>query len=433
MAGIGLVLLGLCLYVSSLAYTLRSYSRSRVSEQLGDDGERWLEWLDNHENQLQVTTSFFRLLANLAIVLVFIFEAWALYDGGLFALTATKEVEFLSGVLLPAALALLTLVIVNIGLAHAIAVHAGEELLAYSLWPLTAMRVAAWPVVKLIGGVEFVVRRLAGKPETTAEAEHERSEEEILEHVSEARALGAVNAAQELMIEAVLELHDTPVSAIMTPRTDIVAVNANCDFETVRAAVVEAGHSRVPVIEDGLDQITGMLYVKDLMTLSRVDQFDLRSLMRPVQYVPETKTADQLLREFQTKKVHIAVVLDEYGGTSGIVTIEDILEELVGEIDDEYDEETPEPINRIDAQTLEVDARVHVSEINDELEALDVELPEDGDYETIGGFIFAALGKVPQVGEEVIHEGVHIKVLSAEERRINRVRIEVLQPEKRSA
>jgi CBS domain containing-hemolysin-like protein len=184
------------------------------------------------------------------------------------------------------------------------------------------------------------------------------------------------------------------------------------------------------VTDGSLDQLVGVLYVKDLLRLQPGEQLSIAKLVRTVPYVPETKTIDELLREMRTRKVHIAIVVDEYGGTAGLVTIEDILEELVGEIDDEYDRYTPPPINHVDEDTIEVDARVHVSEINEELE---IELPEDGDYETLGGFVFMKCGKIPAEGEEVIHENIQIKVISAEERKINRLRVHVAREQKRSA
>ena len=414
----------LSLYASTLTYVLRSYSRARLSEHLGAADQReWLDWLDRREGQLIVSANLFRLLFIVAIMV-----------GVLVWLDPQPDGPASIATYLPAAGVLfLILMIVNVGLGHALAEHLGEWLLSHSLNTLAAARVTVWPLAQLLVGVEFVVRRLLGRADSTPEEENERLEEEILDAVSEGKAAGAVDEEQEDMIEAVFALHDTTVSAIMTPRTDISAIQATATLDEVRQLVVEAGHSRVPVAEDSLDKIVGILYVKDLVSLLPGEDFDVRKIMRPVQYVPEAKTIDELLREFRQQKVHIAVVLDEYGGTAGLVTIEDILEELVGEIDDEYDEETPPPINRIDAETLEVDARVHVSEVNEELEDLEVELPEDGDYETVGGFVFATLGKVPTVGEEVVHGRMHIKVISAEERKINRLRIRVTEAEKQPA
>ncbi len=428
-----LLLLALNLYISLLAYALRGYSRGRLAERLPKETEkRWLDWLDESENQLQVGASLSRLTCNLVVVLAAVgwfmaypaLPAWlaSATDG---ALSEPAWIVFVGGVS-----ALLVLMFTNIAVAHALAVHAGEEFLAWSLPLLRVGRGVLYPAIRLMGGIEFVVRRLLGRAETSPEEENERIEEEILDAISEGRAFGAVDEEQEEMIEAVLALHDTAVSAIMTPRTDIVAIAATATEGEVRQLVTEAGHSRIPVTDGSLDQLVGVLYVKDLLCLQPGEQVNIAKLVRTVPYVPETKTIDELLREMRTRKVHIAIVVDEYGGTAGLVTIEDILEELVGEIDDEYDRYTPPPINHVDEDTIEVDARVHVSEINEELE---IELPEDGDYETLGGFVFMKCGKIPAEGEEVIHENIQIKVISAEARKINRLRVHVAREQKRSA
>jgi CBS domain containing-hemolysin-like protein len=208
----------------------------------------------------------------------------------------------------------------------------------------------------------------------------------------------------------------------MTPRTDMVAVSLNSSFDEARETIVRAGHTRVPVYQDSRDHIVGVLYAKDLLQAPSGEGFEVQKVMRAAQYVPESKPIDQLLRDLRQARVHIAIVLDEYGGTAGLVTIEDILEELVGEIDDEYDRGEAPFIRKVDEDTVEADARVHVYEINEQLA---IELPEGGDYETIGGFVFSAMGKIPAAGDELTHENVHIAILAAEPRRINRVRVHV--------
>lgn len=421
------VLLGLNLYVSTLAYALRAYSRARLAERLPEqDNRAWLDWLDEHESAAQMATSLTRLLFNFGIVL-FVIDWHFETSQSTAAIGATT-------LLPPVAGTLGVLAITNIGIAHALAFYAGEAILARSLNVIRIVYLLLWPIMQLLRGVEFVVRRLLGISEVTAEEETERAEEEILDAVSEGKALGAVDEEQEDMIEAIFALHDTVVSAIMTPRTDIVALESNASYDQVRECVIEAGHSRIPVFEETLDAIVGVLYVKDLVRLTDRDEFKMETMLRSVPYVPETKTIDALLRDFRQRRIHMAIVLDEYGGTAGLVTIEDILEEVVGEIDDEYDASTPPPINRLDADTLEVDGRVHVSEVNEELDLDNGHgLPEDGDYETIGGFVFTRLGKIPGPGEKVEHENISVTVLSAEPRRINRLRIHVKREVQRQA
>jgi len=177
------------------------------------------------------------------------------------------------------------------------------------------------------------------------------------------------------------------------------------------------------VYEDNIDNIIGLIYAKDLLAEvgKESDDFSLRERMREAYFVPESKPLRSLLHEFQNQKLHIAVVLDEYGGTAGIVTLEDILEELVGEITDEYEETPPESIRRIDENTIEVDARTYVDDLNDDYE---LDLPEDEDYDTVGGFVFSRLGYIPKTGEHFEYANLTFTISSAEPRRVKRVRIQ---------
>ena len=228
------------------------------------------------------------------------------------------------------------------------------------------------------------------------------------------------------MIEGLMELPEVTVSEIMTPRTDMIMLRRSDSIEHARQLINEHGHSRIPVYGENRDEVQGILYAKDLLPylVSQSDHLkDLTTieLRRPV-YVPESKPLDVLLREFQRERVHIAIVLDEYGGVAGLVTIEDILEQIVGEIADEYDQAEQPPIRQIDDRRVEVAARVHVDELND---LFDLGLPEDEDYETIGGFLFSAFGHVPKTGETIVHERVTLTVLDASERKIKRIAIEL--------
>lgn len=324
--------------------------------------------------------------------------------------------------LLASLVALVLLMVFAVGIPHALAIHSSEGFLARSLWVLYVLRVPFWPVARTLAGVEFIVRRLLGKPEQNPAEETRLMEQEILAAVSEGQAHGAVAQDQKEIIKSVFRLTDTAVSAIMTPRTDLHAVPATANLEEARQTILRSGHSRIPVYEQSIDHIIGVLYAKDLLRLEPGEPFDARRLMRGAPYVPETKTINDLLDEFRRTKVQIAIVLDEYGGTAGIVTIEDILEELVGEIADEYDQAPSPSLVRIDADTLEVDARVRVDEIN---EALGVALPEEEDYETIGGFALSQLGRIPAAGEQFRHAEVHFSVVAAEPRKITRLRIHV--------
>ena len=193
--------------------------------------------------------------------------------------------------------------------------------------------------------------------------------------------------------------------------------------------MVGAEHTRVPVYNGDLDNIVGILYAKDMLRHTAEENIDVRSILRKCYFVPETKPLDDLLKEFKERKVHMAVVLDEYGGTAGLVTIEDVVEEIVGEIADEYDEKQPAGMQYISERSAEVDGRFRIDDINDEL---DIELPEDADYDTIAGFVFSELGRIPIVGETLEARDARFTVLAADERKIIKLRVDVLDEGERA-
>ena len=231
------------------------------------------------------------------------------------------------------------------------------------------------------------------------------------------------------MIEGVIELGNAEVAEVMTPRTYMLSMRASLSLDEVVKFVITSGHTRIPVYDKNRDDIIGILHMKDLLPeliKSPADRVpNVTGLLRPALFVPETKRLDGLLQEFQQNRNHMAVVLDEFGGVSGLVTIEDVLEEIVGEIVDEYDDDLVEGIKSIDEHTTEVQARVRVDEVN---ERLGTHLPEDGDFDTIGGFVFSHLGHIPTVGESITVDEVRLTVIDVTRRRIERVRIEVLDP-----
>lgn len=232
------------------------------------------------------------------------------------------------------------------------------------------------------------------------------------------------------MIEGVIDLGDVDVVQIMTPRTKMNMIQVDQEWEDILTEVIQTGHTRIPVYGKSRDDIVGILYVKDLLpdlANGPNDRRPLREIVRKPLFVPESKAVNALLEMFQQVRTHIAIVLDEYGGVSGLVTIEDALEEIVGEIVDEYDQDEEQEIHVVDDSTCEALGRAHVEEIN---ETMGLELPEVDDFDTIAGFVFSELGRVPIVGESVVwNDTVRVTVLEATRRRIDRVRIERLQPE----
>ena len=301
-----------------------------------------------------------------------------------------------------------------------------EGLLARSMGVLMVCLRLCWPVVGFLHLFDPVVRRISGGERS--DLSDEELTEEIMSVVEEHQQEGGgVDEAQKEMIEAVVEFPTTTVDRIMTPRTEVQGIDLGASIQSIKETIAEEGHSRIPVYRENLDDIVGVLYVKDMIRLVGSDEpFDLQATLREALMVPESKPVRELLSEFRARKVHIAIVLDEYGGTAGLVTIEDILEEIVGEIQDEYEPHEQAPaVRRIDDTTVDVDARVPVDDLNDEL---GLSLPEDRDYDTVGGFVFATLGHVPDVGESFEQSGLTFTVTDAARTRVKRVRVQRPSP-----
>lgn len=228
------------------------------------------------------------------------------------------------------------------------------------------------------------------------------------------------------MIASIFEFSDKLVREVMVPRIDVAAVDMDAPMLQALDIILKAGHSRIPVYRDSIDNVQGVLYAKDLLKYLRDGRTDtpLGKIVRPAYFIPESKKVDELLQELQQRKVHIAVVVDEYGGTAGLVTIEDLLEEIVGEIQDEYDAEEP-TVEAVNTNEYLFDARVPIDEVN---KLLGVELPTEGG-DTLGGFIYSRLGKVPALGDRIEFENVLVEVLSISGRRIKQVRATVTMPD----
>ncbi len=303
----------------------------------------------------------------------------------------------------------------------------------YYTWPAwRAAGVALWPLGLAARFVAAVFQRLSGRP--PPEPDEDSFEDDIRTIVSEGHREGLLEEDAREMIEGVIELGDVDVSQIMTPRTDVTSVPAAASWDEALDQVIKSGHTRLPVFGKNRDDIVGILYVKDLLPdLARPPQdrtAPWTKLLRQPVFVPETKPVDALLQDFQRGRHHMAVVLDEYGGVSGVVTMEDVLEEIVGEIVDEYDSDEVAPIRTVGEGVCEALGRVHVETVNQQL---GLALPEDADFDTIGGFVFSELGHIPVAGEELVWHNVRITVLEATRRRIERVRIEVLDGQARKA
>lgn len=397
---------------ATLNLSLRLPSRARIADQFRKIGRQdLLERLVARRPQYMLATAALRVVSSLGLFWLILSYVEVHGPEGI-AWQVTLGLVF----------SLVLVLIFGVAIPNAWAKYSGERLLVILGPVLEAMRLLCYPVIVVLQIFDPLVRRLAGVPVLDAQSYADELEQEILDTVSEMERQGAVDEDEKEMIESVIDLRDTLVQEVMTPRTEIIAIPKDADLVGIKDIIRERGHSRIPVYDDTIDTVLGVLYAKDLLQLEEDQAFDVTKVMRKVSFIPETKRVLDLLREFQQQQVHMAVVLDEYGGTAGLVTIEDILEELVGEIADEYEEAVPEPIVEIDEHTVEVDARVRIDDLNHEL---DLELPEDEDYETIGGFVFSTLGKVPVVGEQCTYQSVTIKVIGAEPRRVTRLRLEI--------
>ena len=290
-----------------------------------------------------------------------------------------------------------------------------------ALWvarPLAVMSAVTIPIIRLMVWVSNGISRLFGVQARSDLAFV--TEEEIKVLVDAGEEEGFIQEEEKEMIYSIFELGDTLVREVMVPRIDVVALEVTTPMLGSLDAIMEAGHSRIPVFSETIDNILGVLYAKDLLPYLREGRTDLplKSILREAYFIPETKKASELLPDLQQRRVHMAVVVDEYGGMAGIVTIEDILEEIVGEIQDEYDSEEPF-VQFVNEDEYIFDARVDLDDLN---RLMDVSLPTE-DSDTLGGFIYTALGKVPAVGDLVAFGEMELVVESVVGRRIKKVRV----------
>ncbi|MGQ9511090.1 MAG: hemolysin family protein [Thermaceae bacterium] len=301
-----------------------------------------------------------------------------------------------------------------------IAVHHAERIARFSAWPLYALSILLYPVGRFFSWVSVHLLRLFRlEPRDTPTV----SEEELKLILAGAEASGTIAEEEEEMIHSILELEATPVKDLMLPRVEMVAIEASATLEEFLNLVREHRYSRVPVYQGSIDHIVGIAYARDLLDFYCEEDLKTRtvaSLAHPPYFVPENMDAWDLLRELRRRKVHMAIVVDEFGGTAGLVTLEDVIEEIVGEIYDETDEDEEAPVRRLMDGSLSVQAQLPIDEVG---EVLGVEFPE-GEYDTLSGFLYSEFGRIPTVGESITWEGLRFVVERADQRRVERVRIE---------
>ncbi|SHI45397.1 hemolysin family protein [Lutispora thermophila] len=308
-----------------------------------------------------------------------------------------------------------------------LALEWSDKIALFVARPILFFSKVAYPIVRLLTGSTNLVVKLMGG--TSKSHEDEITKEEIRLMINAGEEKGIIRETETEMINSIFEFDDTVVKEVMTPRTDIAAVGIDATLDEILDVILEEHFSRIPVYEETIDNIVGILYIKDLFSMMKNGKefkAELKDLIRPAYFVSEYKKIDELFKEMQKSKIHIAIVIDEYGGTAGLITIEDLLEEIVGNIFDEYDDEVLE-FEQIDDNTYLINGMLSIDEVND---IMDIDLPEDElEFDTISGMFLSLSGKMPEVGDEVQFEDVYFRIEEVEDKRITKIRA-IKQPHK---
>jgi CBS domain containing-hemolysin-like protein len=260
--------------------------------------------------------------------------------------------------------------------------------------------------------IKMCLRRLAKLDE------NENIEKEIQQLIDEGEQAGLISEDEGEMIQGIFSFRDTIAREIMVPRTDAVFASTETKVPDIVQVIIQSGHSRIPIYHDSIDNVIGTVHAKDLLSHSNLEDLDVRSIVRVPYFIPETKKISEVLKDLRDNKSHLAVVIDEYGGTAGILTLEDIIEEIIGDVMDEYDDEEKLIVEHEDG-SISVNARLDVEELED---YLNVELP-DGKFESVGGFVISLLGKVPGINERVTYNELEMVIEVANSRKIEKIRI----------
>lgn len=302
-------------------------------------------------------------------------------------------------------------------LSRAVAAASGERVALRSASLIRVLARLFSPILAVEAGVVLRMSRVSSENDDSSD------EAKAVELGISVEASGEPLDEREVsMIRAVVQLDKTTAREIMVPRVDVVAAELGTSLDDMAAQMVESGHSRIPIFQDTLDHVQGIAYARDVLSSLSRENGGPRALMadviRPALFIPESKTLEELLNEFQERRIHIAMVIDEYGGVSGMVTIEDLLEEIVGEIQDEFDVGGSE-VQAVNENEFMMDARVSLDELN---ERFNVTVEGDG-FDTVGGFVYQRLGKIPSSGDRVEYDGLMIEVVSTVGRRLKRLRV----------
>ncbi len=391
-------------------------TRGRRGRRAGTVGRRSAHYLA----AIQVS-EFLIVFAYAGIAAAFIAPRLSALLAFFFGIDATTILSDVPAVVVTVTVLSLLAVLFGLFVPRAIAARHAKGVLLVLVWPLEIVTWITRPLVSILFLLtRIIVKPFGGSPQSGPLV----TEEEIRALVETGQAQGVLEPKEREMISSIFELGDKEVREVMIPRTDIFAIDVKTPAPDVLEQITRVGHSRLPVYEGSADDIIGVVYVKDLFRrLAHGERdIDLRKLLRPAHFVPESKKADDLLREMQRNKVHLAIVVDEYGGTAGLVTIEDLVEEIVGEIRDEYDVEQ-EMVLPVSESEAVMDARVPFEEVR---EMFDINVDRSEDYATLGGFITNQFGRFPRPGESIDAAGVRFTVETIEGRRIRRVRVQRL-------
>jgi putative hemolysin len=419
--GIIVVLVMLNGIFSATEIALVTIRRSRL-QQLIDEGSRSAARVLRLKQSpgrflavIQIGINFLGFLASAfaAVSLVTGLEQWLAGFGALQGVAGAIALIVVTGLLTIFTIIFGELVPKQIGLAHAerVAMSTSRfiDFLGFLFGPL-------------VGFLTWTTRRISRLFGADVAADERISAEELRLIIEQGGEQGILEAEEEQMIHAVIELGDQRVHEVMVPRIAMVSLPMDTTLEQAIDTVIDEGHSRIPVYDTTIDEIVGILYAKDLLPFlkgSVQERPSLRSILRTPVFVPESMSVDDLLHEFQRRKVHLAVVLDEYGGTAGLVTIEDLLEEIVGEIQDEYDEEEP-LIVRLSDDEARVDGRTDVDDLG-ELFDVELSLEDEDEYDTVGGLVYHRIGGVPKPGDQVTAGGLTLTVETTDGRRVGKV------------
>lgn len=413
---ISLFALGIMTLAASVDALSALISRNRLRQSAEED--------ERHRRSLQALLDPRRSLSSAMLTIQMVSVALI---GSL--LTATIRREFSSADhAFAVGITAVAFVVLGQALPRAVARNRPEQTAALLLSVGGALSTLSRPLAWLVEAISRVFDRMlpGGPDEVPAEAMDDDARTVTIAEGDD----GVIEAREQEMIDGVLHLERVSVRDIMVPRVDITAVPRSVAPRELIDTIISAGHSRIPVYGDSIDQIVGILYAKDLLpfVMSNNEVLPLVSLLRRPYVVPESKRIDDLLRELRQTKIHIAVVADEYGGTAGLVTIEDILEEIVGEIQDEYDTETP-LFELSGPEELIADGRLALEDVED---ALRVRFEKD-DYGTLGGFVQRHLGRVPEEADAFEAEGVRVEILEVERHRVRKLRVSKCPPADESA